>query len=287
MFEYALARHLALRNNTDIRFDIESYKTNLIADCSFWLETFTIDVRNRLMTSAQIESFKRLAPRPGKRGWLYNPLFADPNKYILEQHYHFDPTVVERKGDIYLHGWWQSEKYFSTIREILLEDFVLRIPMAGYQARVAEHIQSSNSIAMHVRRLDYVTNPRTRKFHGQLPTEYYREAAERIARQISNPVLFVFSDDPESVQRELDLPYEMIFVEKGSSESGAEDMILMSLCKHNIIANSSFSWWGAWLNRNPKKMVVGPSPWFANRKSDTSDVLPVSWGVLPAHYITE
>src|SRR3970040_2340438 len=122
MFQYALGRHLSYISNAPLKFDVSSYKTNPIADCSLWLEGFHIDISNNLATKNEIEYFKHFEYRPGKPKFLSN-LFSDETKYVKEKQFSFNPNIFKLKNNLYLSGWWQSEKYFSSIRDLLLKDF--------------------------------------------------------------------------------------------------------------------------------------------------------------------
>lgn len=286
MFQYALGRHLSIRHSTDLRFDVSSYATNPLGNYSFSLEAFSIAIHDNLASPEEIRRFARYMRRPGRHRLLYNFLYADQRKYVLERHYQYDPSVLaDTKADAYLHGWWQCERYFTDIRDVLLKDFTVATPLEGKNRNVSERIRGSAAISMHVRRLDYVANPVTRNYHGELPKSYYDEALRRICEHVSNPVLFVFSDDAAWARTHMTFPVETYYVE-GNDDAPHEDLRLMSLCKHHIIANSSFSWWGAWLNPSSDKLVVAPYPWLADTsKQNTADVVPVSWIKLDPHYI--
>ena len=285
MFEYACGRRMAHVNNTALLFDVDACKTNPLGDYSFNLEAFNINIQPNLASPEDLERYRSYRSIPSKKAFFHNLLRADKKKYIEEKYYHFDPGILALRGDMYLHGWWQTEKYFSDIREILLNDFSLRNPFTGTNSETAEKIKNSESVSIHIRRLDYVKNPKTRQYHGELPKNYYDATLELVAAQARNPRLFIFSDDVPWVKEHMRFPFETHYIE-GNRNLPHEDITLMSLSKHNIIANSSFSWWGAWLNRNPGKIVVAPTPWVAETsKQDSKDVVPGSWIKLPAHYI--
>ena len=142
---------------------------------------------------------------------------------------------------------------------------------------MAQRIISTNAISIHVRRGDYVTNPTTTAFHGVCGVEWYANAAQLMETKISNPTYFVFSDDYEWAKSNLKFSAETIFVPPSPDGQEAHDMSVMSLCQHNIIANSSFSWWAAWLNPNPNKIVIAPQKWFASGPQKTDDLIPPSW----------
>jgi hypothetical protein len=143
-------------------------------------------------------------------------------------------------------------------------------------AEMADRILSCNSVSIHIRRGDYVEGDSAPKFEN-LPLEYYRKALHRLESSTGLLDRFIFSDDLTWVRENKLFDREMTFVEAGGNLSPVDDMWLMTLCRHNIIANSSFSWWGAWLNRNEAKMVVAPSKWFKSEAIDTGDLIPESW----------
>lgn len=275
MFEYALGRRLSYRNNADLKFDIRSYKTNLLGNCSFWLEGFHIDIQDNLATPWELLKFKIHQKRYGRKWALYNYLFADELKYIEEHSFKFNKHALESKDNVYLDGWWQNEKYFIDIRNILLKDFMVRHPLEGKNKEVAKEIVGSNSIGIHIRRLDYVTNQKTKEYHGELTKEYYDKALSIITQSVPNPTLFIFSDDIRWVTENMSFPFNTVHI-GWNLESPHEDMRLMSLCKHFITANSSFGWWGAWLGVDSKKIVVAPEKW-TNDKRDTNERVPESW----------
>lgn len=278
MFQYGLGRHLAHKHNVELKYDIETYKTNPIADCSFWLEAFHIDIRDHLATPEEIRSFKRYRRRrPGKLWFLYNRFIADEDRYVQEKHFPFDPGVLDHTPPFYLHGWWQSENYFASIRSLLLADFTVRDPLSGNNKLVADQIRSSRSIGLHIRRADYVTNPKTSAYHGVMTKEYYDTALAHITKTVPDPTLFIFSDDIAWVREHMPFPYKTVYIE-GNQDLPHEDMRLLSLCEHQVIANSTFGWWSAWLNTNPDKIVVAPKVWFAGaRPEKTKDLIPPQW----------
>lgn len=289
MFQYALGRYLSLKNGARLKFDVSSCKVNLLGDYSLSLELFNINIEENIATDKEIKLFEWYKIKSGRQWFLYNLFFADTNKYIKEKWFHFDPEILKLRGDIYLNGWWQTEKYFNTIREQLLNDFTVREPLSGRNKYFSEKITATNSISIHFRRLDYVKNKKTRNYHGELSKEYYKEALGIIVSKVKNPVFFIFSDDPLWVQENISFPLETVYVlGNDPMESPHEDMRLMSLCKHNIIANSSFSWWGAWLNQNKEKIVIAPNVWLAegSKKNNSKDVVPENWVTLNPHYNT-
>ena len=136
-------------------------------------------------------------------------------------------------------------------------------------------MQQVNAVSVHVRRGDYVNNKNANAFHGVCSPEYYRKAIELIAKRVDSPKYFVFSDDIEWVKEHIEIPNAVFVSQKDIADH--EELVLMSKCKHAIIANSSFSWWGAWLNANPNKLVIAPKQWVSDSRVNTVDAIPAEW----------
>lgn len=176
-------------------------------------------------------------------------------------------------------GYYQNEKYFNNIDAVIRKEFTLKNSMSEEGMKWQEKIiASENSVSIHIRRGDYVQDPKTSAFHGACNVEYYIKALEKITEilKMKNMEIFVFSDDILWAKENLDFPHQMYFV-SDPRIADYEEMWLMSLCKHNVIANSTFSWWGAWLNNNPNKIVVGPKQWFNGKTSEELGILPKEW----------
>jgi hypothetical protein len=141
-------------------------------------------------------------------------------------------------------------------------------------------IDETESICVHVRRGDYVSNRAAADFHGTCSTAYYKSAVARIARNMEKPVCYIFSDDPDWVRRELLFDIPAVIVDVNGPAQAHQDLWLMAACRHYVIANSSLSWWGAWLGRYSNKFVVAPSRWFLTNDKSTVDLLPSAWDIL-------
>jgi len=268
MFQYALGRNLALRNKTELKFDV----TGLEQDK---LRHYELDIFNISATIASKSEIMLI--RKSSRGINSRIL------RILSQHYfcikqkdlYFDATIKGKKGDIYLDGYWQCENYFKNIRDIIVNDFIIKYNPDERNKSMLEKIDNSNSVCIHVRRGDYVYNKKTRKVHGTCSFEYYNNAVNIIGKKVRNPEFFIFSDDLQWTKANLKFEYPFIYVDINNTEKGYEDLRLMSRCKHFIIANSSFSWWAAWLSNNADKIICAPSRWF--NSVDEGDIVPKSW----------
>jgi len=201
-------------------------------------------------------------------------------KYVQEPHIYFWPGIFNIGTSCYIDGYWQSEKYFSDIRNTIFSDFSLKKELVSARfIKIAKKMKGSNSISIHVRRGDFVMVKKTNKAHGVCPLDYYEIAIKYISEKICNPEFFFFSDDIEWVKKNLSTGFKENHI-SGEGLSDAEEMMLMSTCRHNIIANSTFSWWGAWLNSNPGKIVVSPSKFLLGSSTDNKDLIPENWHKL-------
>jgi hypothetical protein len=275
MFQYAAGRRLALNHNTILKLDL-SFLLNRTPRENFTYRSYELGIFNIQAELASPSEINRFVPT-GKNMLNYLKRKLKLNKLVKESHFHFDEGGLSSPDNSYLDGYWQSEKYFKEIEDIIRSDFTLKAKATNLNQELAKEIGSYNSVSLHIRRGDYVSNPETNNFHGSCSLGYYEKAIKKIADCIVEPHLFIFSDDPDWAKDNLIFEYPIKFVAHNGSEKSYEDLRLMSLCKHNIIANSSFSWWGAWLNRNPEKIVIAPEKWFNDSSINTDDLIPDSW----------
>lgn len=274
MFQYALGRHLAVKNHTELKLTTKTLTAaTAVGDIhrDFGLDAFALE--QTMATDAEVATLKK----PDNCFTTLTNAFA--TRILRRTTVTFAPKVLAQTGDIYLDGYWQSPLFFNDIRPTLLKDFSLRDPLPDSGAAFASNMDSCQSVSVHVRRGDYASNPRVLKEFGVCSVAYYQSAIAAIRTRFPDAVFFVFSDDMEWVKRELPVGEGAVYV-KHADISDAQEMVLMSTCKHNIIANSSFSWWGAWLNQNPDKIVVAPTPWFETATFD-AHLIPSEWKQLP------
>jgi len=187
----------------------------------------------------------------------------------------FDPAFFDLPDDTYLHGYWQSDRYFAASVGRIREDLRLTTPLDAANRQMAARIAAARvAVSVHVRRGDYVADGG----FAACPPDYYARAVTRLASDLGAPLTcFVFSNDPGWAHDNLSLGAETVVVDINDETRGHFDMYLQSLCDHNIIANSTFSWWGAWLNDSPGKIVVAPKNWFAPGKPGNPDICPPGW----------
>ena len=280
LFQYATARRLAATRHTDLKLDTSWYKTN--SDRSYSLDR--LNIIGSLATDQEIHVFRRYQKRPA-HGTIsdtlsaigHNIFIADRTKYWSEKSLGYDADIDCVSDNCYLEGYFQSDKYFDSLRPLLVRELSLRDGSAAYVDLERRIHETTNPISVHMRRGDYLQTGRYR-FSGTgnevCSLKYYSDAIELIKQKIGNHVsLFYFSDDPAWVKR-LSSKHGGIVV-SGSGCKDHEELFLMSACRHNIIANSTFSWWGAWLNDHGDKVVVSPRVWFEHH--DVPDIIPHSW----------
>lgn len=269
LFQYAVGRALAERNSSKLQLDLRHFESKRAF--SYGLDNFNIDAvvgNDRSLPPSKQDRLRYLA-------WRY--LSKNP-QMVREKNLSFDPTILEAKGSLYLQGYWQSYRYFAEISEQIGRELTWVNPPSDLNESMLNRIRSGPSIALHVRRGDYVTNPQANQFHGTCPPHYYRIGVQQIIEQIQcKPTVFVFSDDLQWAVENIHTDCESVFVSHNDSRAAHEDLRLMSACQHQVISNSTFSWWAAWLNRNPQKLVVAPARWFAASKARNEDLIPENW----------
>jgi hypothetical protein len=284
MFQYAFAKALSWRNQVDIKFDLGSFAryAGLPAytprpyelDKVFGIQEkeYTIEDRNTLLPDSPLYKVKRLIER--------KILPANKQVYIAEGNSGYRGDLLHIKHNCYLDGYWQSELYFKDYNEEVKKLFVLRY-LSDSTLNWKRTIENEQvSVSIHVRRGDYVSNPEIAKIHGVCDKEYYERAIAFLEQKLQKPLsLFFFSDDIAWVKENMHFNGHQHTYVQLDNVPAAEEMYLMSQCQHNIIANSSFSWWGGWLNTNPNKTVVAPQRWFAGGAyiNNTEFIIPKSW----------
>lgn len=253
MFQYAF--YLALANKfNSVKIDVSDFKNYELHNGLELENVFGIKLQKASRFIIQLLD-------PSYRAWSYRKLrrlLNLKNTLVVEQNFFsFDKDILnDPKSRIYW-GYWQSSQYFEHITDKVRECFSFKKPLTGKNKDTMEMITASESVSIHIRRGDYVGHD---LLGGICDLDYYKEAISIIENRVSNPNFFIFSNDIEWCEEHLNIK-EAHYISWNKSNDSYIDMQLMSLCKHNIIANSSFSWWGAWLNTNKNKMVVSPKKW--------------------------
>lgn len=275
MFQYAAARSLALRLGSKVYFDTSWFDNIPSTDTKRWYELGCFDIDKNTIDIADYQIIGLGLGRKTKLRYILSN-FNSRRLWSFEVPDHkYHEKFKKLKGSIYLDGWFTSEKYFINHRDALLKDFTFTHELNKKSTSIIDKIKDSNSVSLHVRRGDYITNKNARSWHGTTGVDYYKKAIEIIEKKVENPQYFVFSDDIEWCKTNLARLRNVNFID--FNNKGSDDMRLMIECQHNIIANSTFSWWGAWLNDSRSKVVVAPMKWLSDPKIDTTDVLPERW----------
>jgi len=275
MFQYALGKSLAINNSDKLKIDRAEYKTYKLHN--YGLGVFNLNESFADKKECDEIRFEKctIVERIVRR--MLGKMRRKTNNYVAEKSFRFDSEILKLTGNKYLEGYWQSEKYFVLFKEEIRANFTLKHEMNEANAEMYKKITGINSVSFHIRRGDYVSDSKTKAYHGVDLKQYYADAIILIKEKVKNPYFFIFSDEPKWVIENFKGEFNFTVVDCNSGKTGYEDMRLMSACKHNIIANSSFSWWGAWLNNNPGKIVTAPKNWFTDKSIDTTDLIPETW----------
>ena len=251
LFQYCAGRSLAYTNHVDLKLNISGFD-------GYKLRRYAL---NHFNFDAEI-----LSEDEQKTLTIYS-----------EKSFRYDPDFFDLTDHTFIKGYWQSEKYFSMIKDVLLTELQIITPPSKINEKLIDEIQSCNAVSLHIRRGDYISDISTYKVHGICDLDYYDRCLKIVAEQIFDPHVYIFSDDPRWAIDHLRIDLKTTYVTHNDPEHHYEDLRLMSLCRHNIIANSSFSWWGAWLNKHQDKIVLAPKRWFRRDVPDASDLIPNHW----------
>ena len=275
LFQYAAGRNLSERLGVELKLDVSGFDNHELRD--YGLNNFNIkevtatkeEVKSLIVNNVRHPILAKLFPKSSKYGMSYikeKPLFK------------YNKSYSRLTDNMMLEGYWQNEKYFKDIESIIRSDFSLKTPMVGKSSELEEDIKNSHSVAIHIRRGDYASDQKVKSQFGLCSLDYYKNAVQYIEKEVGGDLsFFIFSDDPQWAKDNLNLNHRATVVDHNGADKCFEDMTLMSLCKHQVIANSTFSWWGAWLNSNSEKVVIAPKNWFTTDKYDTSDLIPKDW----------
>lgn len=282
MFQYAAGRALALRHQTGLLLDLSmlAKKDPRVTARSFELGRFghvgqALDERSATM----LRWLPRLHRLPAVSRLISQWM------PVVEKSFAWQRTFNQLPDQSYLVGYWQSHRYFSDIGEILLQELEPVEELSSTSETLADQMILANSVALHVRRGDYVSLATAASFHGVLPLSYYEAALRRVGDAIVDPHVFVFSDDPKWCRDNFPFAGAITYVTHNSGAQAWQDLVLMGRCRHHIIANSSFSWWGAWLADQrwgvPDRLVIAPARWFAGTvEQHLRDRYPSHWESL-------
>lgn len=276
MFQYAFGRSYAHKINAPLKFDLSEFSIKESSAKNFVARDYDLDIFNVKADFAAADEVFRLSKRTNIEllDRILNRALGFKKTFILEPHFHYSESVFESGDDVYLHGYWQSEKYFADIEPQIREDFTFREDLTEKAKEMLARIEASNSVCVNVRRGDFVTN----NFHGTFGADYYRKGEEIIKSKTADETYFVFSDEVEWCEANLKFDAPTVFVSHNYAGKKFQDYLrLMAACKNFIIPNSSFAWWAVWFNENQNRTVIAPKNWFSDSKFDTKDLIPEDW----------
>jgi hypothetical protein len=274
LFQYAAGFALAARHGAELRLDCTWFRGRP----ERWYSLDAFSISGRVATDEELRRAGLRYPGALSRGLARVGFkrLGQTRGQVCEPGFPYWPGFRELPDGTCLAGYWQSERYFEDVAEAIRRECAVRAQPDADNQRALEQIGDCEAVALHVRRGDYATDPRVQAFHGMTPLEYYQTAVERMLAHLKDPVFFLFSDDPDWVRQNLVIGARTVHLSHNGTKRDFEDLRLMSACRHHVIANSSFSWWGAWLGQRPGQRVIAPARWFRNGP-DTRDLIPARW----------
>lgn len=281
MFQYACGKSVATKLGVELKLDV-SHLIDRTLRKDFTYREYELDVFNIKEEIATPEEVRQYIPNLWNSNELIKQLFKLKRILLGKALYRerikfkYDKEIDSLKDNTYIYGYFQTEKYFENIKNELLQSFRLTNELNLNNSSLLAKIKSENAVSIHVRRGDYDKSP----FELLDIQDYYRNAIELIQKNVESPFFYIFTNDYAWAEENFEpINIKKSIVNINSESQSFLDMILMSNCKHNICANSSFSWWGAWLNVTPNKIVIVPLKWFKNLElnESTYDLIPSNW----------
>lgn len=265
MFQYAAGRALALRTGAPLLLDIAGYEPKQAA--MFGLNGLQIQAGTA--GPEELKTFEQ-----GFAGKVLNRLLPVSMRRIYkEPHFHYDPAFTRVRPPLYMKGYWQSWKYFNSVADQVRSDFRFTQAFSPAILEKAAMLENTESVAIHFRRGDY-TQQEAVQYHGICGPEYYNKAVQQLPAGLQ---YYIFTNDPAWVRENMPAGISAEILSGSLSHTQYEDLFLMSRCRHQVIANSSYSWWAAWLNRYENKRVIAPKQWFNEANLSTRDLFPQNW----------
>lgn len=272
LFQYAAGLSLAEKHQTQLKINVDFKQ----ADTS---RTLGLSHFNIFLDTATPEEIKHYYPTSllFRKILSYLPLALQ--KFYKERQFSYQPDFEKLGPNVYLKGYWQSERYFSKIEKNIKAAFTLNPQYFEDAKALIDELSNSESVSIHVRKGDYLVQPYL-DYYEQLDSDYYQRAISKLKTYNQNIKLYVFTDDAHWVKQHLVLDTPYTIVSGTLTKSMYEDFEAMKSCKYHVIANSSFSWWTAWLSARQDKKVIAPKYWFNDGPKDTEDLIPKTWHLL-------
>lgn len=265
LFQYAVGKQLAVMNNLPLKLDVSWVELPDVR--KYRLQFYNIS--DPIASAREVEDYLAVYESQSLYARLYrkiqNRLPKRKRRYFQESDFWaYEPDLLRITSSVFLEGFWQHHAYFEKLHPQVLQSIRLKDAYKAESYPVLEEIKKdSTAVSLHIRRGDYVSDPYNLSFFGVMSPAYYHKAADYLQKRVQNPTFYIFSDDLTWAREHLQLNAPMVFVDIANGEKEYLELEAMSQCRHNIIANSSFSWWGAYLNQNPDKIVIAPEQWVA------------------------
>lgn len=277
LFQYAAGLAIAVRNRVKLKLDITAFEVCKLRKYSL----MHFNIMEDFASASEIHDVRYPFGRKISNLMYKMPESVFPRKYrryVCEQNtFKYDAMISKIKTPVYIDGYWQAEGYFHEITDQIRSHFIIKTLSNSINEAIASRIKQTESVSLHVRRGDYISNPDFNRVHGCCSLDYYQRAIEIIKSHLLNPTFFLFSDDLAWVKKNIKTDSETFIMDQNDPSHDYEDLRLMCLCKHHIIANSTFSWWGAWLSQFLKKIVIAPICWINDQSVDTRELIPHEW----------
>jgi hypothetical protein len=275
LFQYAAAKHLSVLNNAELYFDTSFFNTKTEDTTPRKFELDVFHIKYKLATDEMLNHFHGCEFNSTERVLTKLLSFGKFKKYKFNE-YGFDEHFLALKGNYYVRGFFQSEKYFSAIKSIIREELIIEQEHLPADVLLVNQIKNTaNAVSIHIRRGDYIRNLTSMDAHGICSKDYYVKSIKLLREKLGEDLHFyIFTDDPTWVRNEMNWEIDSTIV---SDKKPIEDFYLMSLCNHNIIANSTFSWWAAWLNENENKSIIVPKQWTNMLQTEKIELAPKNW----------
>lgn len=270
MFQYAFYKYLSVNKKTDLKLDLSLFDNYLLHNGYELQNVFDID--EQIATQDEVKRLKSKCSLLFKiENKIFNKSFIFGTSHYKENKFYIDAKIFDEKvKDFYVEGYFQTYKYIQELNQNLFQ-FQMKL------SETEEQLLQGNVVSVHIRGGDYITSKKDNALFGNICTKkYYKNAIKHIKNSVKDPIFLIFTNDKDYAVELLNGENFQI-IDWNNGKESFKDMYLMSLCKHNIIANSSFSWWGAWLNNNDSKIVIAPNKWFNDNSIYQNDITPSNW----------
>ena len=273
LFQYAFGRYLSVQNNCSLILDTTFFEDQDLRK----YDLYHFNIPGKIATAKELSFLTQ--KKKNKLNRLFSLWWKPRINIVHEKNLLFDPAYLKTGKNSYLNGYWQSELYFNAVSSLIKVELTVKTPPSVKNQKLLLQFQKGCAISLHIRRGDFVNDDNINQIHGTCNIDYYQNAVSLMAGKTTNPVFYIFSDDIKWAEENLKIDHPIHFVTHNDEQNSFEDLRLMSHCEHHIIANSSFSWWGAWLNQNTDKIVIAPKKWFNNPEMNqqAKSIIPAAW----------